>query len=415
MTTTALWKRLLHCVRNDEPVGLRCTQIQAIQFAFFAFFLALFAQYGIAQSPAINKPKAADVQQRLLALQREVAALKDVLRAKDSEKSAAERALQAADLAIAESARAVLALTADIQATQTELTALNDRRYLLELDLETERQQLARLLRSAYAIGQLEQVKLALSQAKVAQVGRVLAYHTYVNQARINIIEKIKLALSELTQIRVDIQAKTTAYGALILQESKKTAELKAGRTARAALLIVLQAELATGADELQRLNADTEALNNLLGQLSDLLADIPKDLPSAKSFASQKGALFLPVQGGVIIRKFGNVSELGRRANGLLITAPQSAPVRAVAGGRVAFSGWLRGLGLLAIIDHGDGFLSLYGHCETLLKVEGDWINTSEVIARVGATELNSAGPALHFELRRNSLAIDPGAWLKR
>ncbi len=386
-----------------------------LRLSHAAILLALFALCAIAQSSAIEKPKAADVQQRLLALQREVAALKDVLRAKDSEKSDAERALQAADLAIAESARAVLALTADIQAAQIELTALNDRKYLLELDLEAERQQLARLLRSAYAIGQLEQVKLALSQSKVAQVGRVLAYHTYVNQARIKVIEKIKLALGELTQIRAQIQEKTTAYGALILQESKKTAELKAGRSARAELLIVLQAELATGADELQRLNADTEALNNLLGQLSDLLADIPKDLPSSKSFASQKGALFLPVQGGVVTREFGAVSELGRRANGLLIAAPQGAPVRSVSGGRIAFSGWLRGLGLLAIVDHGDGFLSLYGHCETLLKVEGDWINTGDVIARVGATELNSAGPALHFELRRKSLAIDPASWLKR
>jgi len=388
---------------------------KAIQIAVLLCLTSVnFAQLPSSVNLA-EKPKAADVQQRLVALQREVNALKDVLKAKDSEKSAAERALQAADLAIAESARAVLVLTADIQKAQIELERLNDRKYLLELELEAERQQLARLLRSAYAIGQLEQVKLALSQSKVAEVGRVLAYHTYVNQARIQVIDKIKLALTELTQIRVQIQEETTAYGALILQESQKTAELKAGRLARAKLLSALQRELATGADELKRLNADTEALNTLLGQLSDLLADIPKDLPSARSFASQKGALSLPVQGGSIVRQFGELSELGRQANGLLIAAPQGALVRSVAGGRVAFSGWLRGLGLLAIIDHGDGFLSLYGHCETLLKVEGDWVNAGDVIARVGATELNQAGPALHFELRSRSIAINPRRWLKR
>jgi len=388
---------------------------KAIQIAVLLWMTSvIYAQIPSSSRPA-EKPKAADVQQRLVALQREVNALKDVLKAKDSEKSDAERALQAADLAIAESARAVLKLTADIREAQGELEDLNDRKYLLELKLEAERQQLARLLRSAYAIGQLEQVKLALSQSKVAQVGRVLAYHTYVNQARIQVIDRIKLALSELTQIRVQIQQKTTAYGALILQESQKTAELKAGRAARAKLLTALQAELATGADELRRLNADSEALNNLLGQLSDLLADIPKDLPNTRSFASQKGALSLPVQGGSIIRRFGELSDLGRRANGLLIAGAQSAPVRSVAGGRVAFSGWLRGLGLLTIIDHGDGFLSLYGHCETLLKVEGDWINAGDVIARVGATELNQGGPALHFELRSRSLPIDPRRWFKR
>ena len=338
-----------------------------------------------------------------------------MLKAKDTEKSDAERALQAADLAIAESARAVLDLTATIRAAQVELEDLNDRKYLLELELESERQQLARLLRSAYAIGQLEQVKLALSQSKVAQVGRVLAYHTYVNQARMQVIEKIKQALSELTLLRTQIQDKTTAYGALILQESQKTAELKAGRIARASLLVALQAELTTGANELTRLNADSDALNSLLSQLSDLLADIPKDLPNARSFASQKGALRLPVQNGAIIRRFGELSDLGRPAKGLLIQATQSAPIQAVAGGRVAFAGWLRGLGLLTIIDHGDGFLSLYGHCETLLKVEGDWINAGDVIARAGATELNGGGPALHFELRRQGQAVDPIAWLKR
>ena len=368
-----------------------------------------------AQSTPVETPKAADIQQRLLALQREVNALKDVLKAKDTEKSDAERALQAADLAIAESARAVLDLTATIRAAQVELEDLNDRKYLLELELESERQQLARLLRSAYAIGQLEQVKLALSQSKVAQVGRVLAYHTYVNQARMQVIEKIKQALSELTLLRTQIQDKTTAYGALILQESQKTAELKAGRIARASLLVALQAELTTGANELTRLNADSDALNSLLSQLSDLLADIPKDLPNARSFASQKGALRLPVQNGAIIRRFGELSDLGRPAKGLLIQATQSAPIQAVAGGRVAFAGWLRGLGLLTIIDHGDGFLSLYGHCETLLKVEGDWINAGDVIARAGATELNGGGPALHFELRRQGQAVDPIAWLKR
>lgn len=392
-------------------VALVAKAIQAVVLLWLASTLP--AQVPPNVSPT-EKPKAADVQQRLLALQREVNALKDVLKAKDSEKSDAERALQAADLAIAESARAVLILTADIRAAQTELERLNDRKYQLELELESERQQLARLLRSAYAIGQLEQVKLALSQSKVAQVGRVLAYHTYVNQARIQVIDRIKLALSELTEIRTQIQEKTTAYGALILQESQKTAELKAGRAARAKLLIALQAELATGADELKRLNADSDALNNLLGQLSDLLADIPKDLPSARSFASQKGALSLPVKEGLITRRFGELSELGRSANGLLIAGPQGAPVRSVSGGRVAFSGWLRGLGLLTIIDHGDGFLSLYGHCETLLKVEGDWINAGDVIARVGATELNQAGPALHFELRYKSRAIDPSPWIK-
>jgi murein hydrolase activator len=361
-----------------------------------------------------TKPAAAEIQQRLQALQREVGALKQVLQAKDQERSASERALRDADLALAESARIVLQLSQSIALARTQLADLNVRKQQLEVALSSERQRLAKLLRSAYAIGQLEQVKLALSQAKVAQIGRVLAYHSYVNQARIALIDDIKGKLSELTAVRAEIEKKTAETTGLIALETQKTAELQQSRARREQLLDSLRAELSLGANELERLNADADSLSRLLEQLSDLLADIPKDLASSARFASLKGRLPMPVQGEVSSR-FGALSARGVRANGVLIDAEQGAAVHAIAGGRVAFADWLRGLGLLLIIDHGDGYLSLYGHCETLLKAEGDWINAGDMVATVGNSDRKQAGSALHFELRRRSEPIDPGPWFRQ
>ena len=155
-------------------------------------------------------------------------------------------------------------------------------------------------------------------------------------------------------------------------------------------------------------------SLNDLLNRLSDLLSDIPKVLPNAGAFARLKGALASPLSGSAAkLSNFGVLTENGRAATGIVLAAPLGSEVRAVAGGRVAFSDWLRGFGLLIIIDHGDGYLSLYGQCESVLKTEGDWIDAGTVIATSG--QIKALGPGLYFELRQRGRPVDPGAWFRR
>ena len=361
-----------------------------------------------------GKADSAEVRERLSALRREIAAVNAVLSAKSSELDSAANDLRSAELAIASSARTVIELNIRLNNSALELEALTQQERQLNASLAREREVLARLLRSAYAIGQLEQVKLALSQEKVAKVGRVLAYHTYVNQARISVIENIQSNLGALEQLRGQMANKQIELNGLIADEAENAASLAFKRTARTELLARLALEVQSGEARLDVLNADQQRLNDLLSRLSDLLSDIPKVLPNAGAFARLKGTLVGPLASATSrLSDFGALTQNGRAATGIVLAAPLGSEVRAVAGGRVAFSDWLRGFGLLIIIDHGDGYLSLYGQCETLLKAEGDWLDAGTLIATSG--QIEALGPGLYFELRLQGRPVDPRAWLRR
>ena len=361
-----------------------------------------------------GKADSAEVRERLSALRREIAAVNAVLSAKSSELDSAANDLRSAELAIASSARTVIELNIRLNNSALEFEALTQQERQLNASLAREREVLARLLRSAYAIGQLEQVKLALSQEKVAKVGRVLAYHTYVNQARISVIENIQSNLGALEQLRGQMANKQIELNGLIADEAENAASLAFKRTARTELLARLALEVQSGEARLDVLNADQQRLNDLLSRLSDLLSDIPKVLPNAGAFARLKGTLVGPLASATSrLSDFGALTQNGRAATGVVLAAPLGSEVRAVAGGRVAFSDWLRGFGLLIIIDHGDGYLSLYGQCETLLKAEGDWLDAGTLIATSG--QIEALGPGLYFELRLQGRPVDPRAWLRR
>jgi septal ring factor EnvC (AmiA/AmiB activator) len=160
---------------------------------------------------------------------------------------------------------------------------------------------------------------------------------------------------------------------------------------------------------ELQRNRADLEAL---LNKLQDVLADIPADLGKRQRPAQLKGELPMPVNGRVRYA-YGQPRTAGLRWQGWLIGARTGSEVEAIAYGRVAFADWLRGYGLLLILDHGDGFMTLYGNNESLLFEVGDWVEPGTVVATVGASALS--GDGLYFEIRRDGKALDPAAWIKR
>jgi murein hydrolase activator len=372
----------------------------------FLFALLSWA-HAFAQGAPAAANSGAELRTRLGALRAEINAVKAVIAAKNKEQSQAQNELQRAELAIAESAKAVIQINGDLSTTQAELDALTGQAQTLSSKLLSERDTLARLLRSAYAIGQLEQVKLALSQAKVARIGRVLAYHTYVNQVRVQAISNIQTSLAALKALELQIDSKRKQLIAVLNQEALRSAELKDRRAERASLLQRLAAELNVGGARVQALDADIDQLNELLARLSDLLADVPRTLPNLHALRDLRGKMPWPVA-GKIVREFGALQEGARPATGVLIATGANKSVQAVAGGRVAFSDWLRGFGMLLILDHGDGYLSLYGQCETLLHGEGEWLTAGTTLATAGSDPI-------HFELRKDGQPIDPARWLVR
>ena len=162
----------------------------------------------------------------------------------------------------------------------------------------------------------------------------------------------------------------------------------------------------------MQELERNRRDLQSLIEKLADVLADIPEDMESHAGVGGQKGRLPMPVKGPVR-HAFGQDRSAGLDWQGWLIGAEAGTEVRAVAYGRVAFADWLRGYGLLLIIDHGNGFMTLYGHNESLLLDAGQWVEAGETISVVGSNPGNTQGS--YFEIRRNGKAVDPAAWLAR
>ena len=162
---------------------------------------------------------------------------------------------------------------------------------------------------------------------------------------------------------------------------------------------------------DLAALGKDEKALVDLLAKLRDIFADIPQHLAGAEPFADLRGRLNWPLH-GKIVERFGAAADGERSSQGVLIAARNGSDVRAVSHGRVVYADWLRGYGLLLIIDHGEGYLSLYGYNETLLKEAGDWVDAGDLIATSGDSGgRRTAG--LYFELRHDGKAFDPSAWI--
>lgn len=321
-------------------------------------------------------------------------------------------ALRDQELKIAATAKQLRVLDGQIKDRQNKLDDLLKRRAVLDDRLEDQRDALAALLRSAYAMGRGEELKLLLAQDKAADIARMLAYYRYFEHARLGEIDALMKNLDALATVQNDIETQTAALRKSRADQAEQAGRMDAERAARKRALDQLDATLKDQKSRLAALGRDEKALTDLIAKLQDIFADIPQNLVGAEPFAALRGKLRWPLRGR-IAEKFGAGTGGGTASQGVLIAARDGSEVHAVSHGRVAFADWLRGYGLLLIVDHGDGYLSLYGYNETLLKDVGDWVDAGTVIATSG----DSGGrptPGLYFELRYKGKAIDPMAWLQ-
>ena len=353
-----------------------------------------------------------EARQKLDAVRAEIKVLADQQRATEDARSDAARALRAKETELAAVAKDVHALDEKIDAQQAQLDKLDARRTELETVLKTQRDALAALLRSAYALGRNEELKLLLQQNDVAAIARVLAYNRYFQRARIGRIDQLSIDLEQLANVQASIREKTAELASTREARAAEGTRLENERNEREALVGELDSKLKEQGARAAVLGKDEKSLGGLIEKLRDVFADIPKQLAGAEPFASMRGRLALPLK-GKLVTSFGAVDESGRRSSGLLIAAKNGSAVHAVSHGRVVFADWLRGYGLMIIVDHGDGFLSLYGCNETLLKDVGDWVDAGETIATSGASGgQKTAG--LYFELRAKGQPVDPKGWLR-
>ncbi len=378
-------------------------------------FCALLAMAMLARAETGDPVRDASeklTQQKLDQVRSHIRALTDELRTTRGERDEATAALRKQETAIAAAAAEVQAIDAQLSAQNSELDSLDQQREALASKLRKQREALAVLLRSAYALGRSEELKLLLQQEDVGSIARVLAYHRYFQRARVDRIDGLMVDLGQLADVQERIESKRVELTATRKQREVEVAGLQAQRDQRASLLDELDGQMKDQQARLAVMTKDEKGLLDLLDKLRDVFADIPDKPSGAEPFASLRGRLPMPATGR-ILTGFGAQDDSGRALSGVLIGSPSGSPVHAIARGRVAYADWLKGYGMLLILDHGDGYMSLYGYNESLRKEVGDWVSAGETIASSG----NSGGQkaaALYFELRLKGKPLNPKSWLR-
>lgn len=354
-----------------------------------------------------------DDSARLERLRQEIQALRHSLDADRAHSQSLTTRLRNSERRIGKTVALLHELERQIRQQQRELDALGKQQKTLRKQLARHRLALAQQLRAAYASGRQEYLKILLNQQDPAAVARTLTYYDYYNRARLRQMQKIDTSLNELHTVEQRIREQTARLERNRREQGEEKRRLEATRDERATVLAGVQREMQDKDKRLARLLEDERHLQQLIKRIAETPLELPLEDDAERPFAQQRGKLAWPTAGRLSTR-FGSRRKEGKlRWQGVRINAPEGSEVRAVSHGRVAFSDWLRGFGLLIIIDHGDGYMSLYGGNQSLYKEVGDWVEAREVIAAVGDSG-GSSHDALYFEIRHNGKPVNPLKWCR-
>jgi septal ring factor EnvC (AmiA/AmiB activator) len=373
--------------------------------------VAVVATVASAQAPDPEAERRA--QSRLEAVRTEIREVSRVQAALAGERDEAARQVRDTDREIAEQLKTTARIETDVTAQRQRVQAIEVEHSAVAAGLQQQRETLGALLRAAHAQGAQAPLRLLLSQDRLRDASRALAYHRYVERAQVQRIRRLLDEMAELARLTAELQREREALEAALAGEREALAALEARRADRSALLEVLAGQQRAQRERLAELQRDEQALLVLLESLRDVFADIPEELDGARPFGELRGALAPPLAGKVLTGFGGRLPD-GRQSEGWLLEARAGERVRAVAHGRVAFADWMKGYGLLLILDHGDGYLSLYAYNDGLLREPGDWVEEGEDIALAGSSG-GQGRVALYFELRRTRQPLDPRVWVKR
>ncbi|MDX1507999.1 MAG: peptidoglycan DD-metalloendopeptidase family protein [Woeseiaceae bacterium] len=375
-------------------------------------FALLFALLAACLAAASDEELAKITEQELEEVRERISDIKQSIDSAAARRDAVTAELQEAEVTISEKRLRLKELERERAYTERKRAELDTLIAAREAELDNESGQLANQLRTAYMSGEQERLKLLLNQQDPATLGRLMAYYRYLNDYRAGNIETVSARIRELATLRSQVAAEEARLERIAKTRYAELSELDAAQQRRQSLLASLGRQIDEEGRELERLAAQEKDLARLIAELTSILSDYP--ISSEEPFSEHRGRLTWPVA-GTPIHEFGQPRIGGQlKWNGVVMSAPRGREVRAVYHGRVAFADWLAGMGLLVIVDHGEGFMTLYGYNETILKNPGDWVAPGDVIATVG----DSGGQqqsALYFEIRQGTRPLNPRAWVTR
>lgn len=398
--------------------------------------------------PAVADERAA-ARQQIEAARQDIAELQKLLKQIEQEKSGVQKQLQTTESEMGQLEKQVDSLQQEIDRSEAELERLNEEKTTLE-GARLEQQRLIGLqARAAYQNGRQEYLKLLLNQQNPEKFSRTLTYYDYLNKARLEQLDSFNETLRQLTNVEADIEAQQNLLAEKkdgLLERRNQLAEV---RKERQQTLAKLNSDLSTRERKLQARRQEQAQFERVLKTIEETLARQAREAEEARQrellaerqrqqqrqagsaapsgpmvssagssfggpFAQAKGKLPWPVDGRLVAR-YGTPrgGDARTKWDGVLIGASAGTQVRAVHGGRVVFADWLRGAGLLVILDHGNGYLSLYGHNQSLLRDAGEIVKAGDPIATVG-TSGGQETAALYFAIRQQGRPSDPSQWCR-
>lgn len=419
-------------------------------------------------NPAFADDERAQTQKQLDATRQDITELKKALSQLQEEKSGVQKDLRSTETEMGKLEKQVEALQKELKKSETELQRLDGEKKKLQSARVEQQRLIAIQARAAYQSGRQEYLKLLLNQQNPEKFARTLTYYDYVSQARLEQLRSFNETLRQLAEVEKDIDMQQAQ---LLVQKSSlddQKAQLDTVRQQRQVALAKLNQDYKARDQKLQARQQDQTDLTKVLKTIEETLARQAREAEEARqkallaqqeaekrareqealaksrgkddsdeaprrptkapgtlvssagqsfggAFEQAKGKLPWPVDGRLLAR-FGETRGDDERTkwDGVMISAAAGSQVHAVHGGRVVFADWLRGAGLLVILDHGNGYLSLYGHNQSLLKEAGDVVKAGEAIATVGNSGGGQDTPALYFAIRQQGRPSDPAQWCR-
>ena len=414
--------------------------------AFFkACVLMLFLANALVFSSASFAAKKIDAaKEHLSDVKQKIEALKKELDSNQEAHHDAADALKESETAISAANQKIHEITKQQKQNQSTLSTLKKQSLSINEQLADQQKQLSQMLYEQYAAGNQSYTRLILQNKNPNQIARDLKYQSYVAKAHAKLIDDMQFSLNKVKKLNVETTAALQTVADLKVKQEAERKELQQQKQEKAKVLNSLSSKIAEQRNEIKKLKRDENSLTNLVERLAKIVVKPPKkkiktvknkqengnekqsnarpeplatneetpdDSYSGISFASLRGKLKLPVR-GEIANRFGSTREdTSVSWKGLFIRAAEGADVKSVASGRVVFADWMRGFGNLIIVDHGGGYMSLYGNNQSVLKREGEEVNAGDTIAAVGNSGGNESN-GLYYELRRQSKPFDPMSW---
>lgn len=371
-------------------------------------------------------PAHAGPKDQLRELRERIEAVQKRLSESEESRASAADALKNSERAISETNRKLYQLNGRRQAANSSLSRLQAQAREVEADIEREQRSLGQLLYRQYLGGQSDAIKLVLNREDPNEIARQLHYLGYISRARGELIASLRENLSQLDRLTGETRRKSAELRALQDEESRQKQRLEKEQAERQRVYAEVSSDIQKSRKQLSTLKKDEERLTALMERLAREAAARAKKkppkslankvLPDADAgtgeFRKLKGRLRLPVIGELTNRFGSRRQDSGLSWKGLFISAKSGREVKAVASGKIVYADWLRGFGNLLILDHGDGYMSLYGNNESLLKQAGEDASAGDTIASVGVSGGNPES-GLYFELRYQGKPFDPLPWV--